>query len=146
MEYDSFFDLEEILKTIESTEIMSIFFPIFLKSVVIDTRSNSNEGPMIRVVPMAGSPQERLRSLSRMSPSFPRATNLKVIPWRKYVESLVELGVWSSIENRFKSRGDFKSLKTCQKILTELRQMEKKEMADVVVGKNYQTIWSAGTE
>ena len=37
MEYDSFFDLEEILKTIESTEIMSIFFPIFLKSVVIDT-------------------------------------------------------------------------------------------------------------
>ena len=143
MDDDFVLDIDEIKKNIDAAEIMSVFFPTFRKAVVIDTRSNSTDGPMIRLMSMAASPQERLRSIRRLRSGFPRVHSLTLIPWTRYVDSLVSLGIWDRIVQRFRDAGQAEAVETCEKVLSELRRLEKDEFAAVVRGENYHTIWSA---
>ena len=143
MDDDFVLDVDEIMKSIDAAEIMSVFFPTFRKAVVIDTRSNATDGPMIRLMPMAASPQERLRSIRRLRPGFPRVHGLTLIPWPRYVDSLVSLGLWDRIVRRFKDAGQTEAVEACDTTLSELRLLEKEEFAAVVRGDNYHTIWSA---
>ena len=133
-------DLDEVKRNIDGAEVMSVFFPNLRRSVVIDTRTNERDGPMVRIMPMVASPQERLRSLR---PAFPRVHTLALIPWPRYVESLVNLGVWERIVNRFEEAGQSEAVAACEVVLEELRAVEKSEMASMVLGENYHTIWSA---
>ncbi|MDP6402498.1 MAG: hypothetical protein QF467_02995 [SAR202 cluster bacterium] len=136
-------NLDDVMKNIDTAEVMSVFFPRFRKAVVIDTRFNEREGPMVRIMPMAASPQERLRSIRRQRINFPRLHNMTVIPWPRYVESLVSLGVWDRVVRRFRGAGQEETVATCNTVLAELRLLEKAEMAAVVIGENFHTIWSA---
>ena len=136
-------DLEGIIRNVSTAEIISLFFPIFRKTVLIDTRHSDAEGPMVRLLPMAASPEERIRSIRRLRPSFPRVRKLALIPWTRYVDSLVSFGVWSVIVKRFKRSGHEGVVEACGSILEELRRLEKAELAAVVMGQNYHTIWSA---
>ena len=143
MDDDLTYDLDEVMKNLDTAEVMSLFFPTLRKSVVIDTRYNDHEGPMVRIVPMAASPQERLRSVRRLRPGFPRLQNLTLIPWPRYVDSLITLGIWDRIVNRFTASGHKEVADACHSILEELQRLEKTELASVVRGENYHTIWSA---
>ena len=69
--------------------------------------------------------------------------NLTVITWPRYVDSLVELGIWERILDRMgaPSRPDVAA--ACNEVQEELRRLEKGELAGVVIGENYHTIWSA---
>ncbi len=136
-------DLEEVLKNIDNAEVMSLFFPTLRKAVVIDTRHSATEDPLVRIMPMVASPQERLKTIRRLRPKFPRLQNLTLIPWAGNIESLVRLGVWERIVNRFVKSGHFEVVNTCQEVLQELRRLEKAELAAAVLGENYYTIWSA---
>lgn len=143
MDNDFVFDLDEIMNSINSAEVMSIFFPTFRKAVIIDTRSNADTRPMVKIMPMVASPQERLRSIRRLRPGFPRVHNLTVVPWPRYVDSLVSLGLWGRIVRRFDESGEADMVKQCEEVLADLKRLEKEEMAAVIRGDNYQTIWSA---
>ena len=131
------------MSNIDNAEVMSVFFPALRKAVVIDTRSNDQEGPSVRIMPMVASPQERARALRRLRPNFPRLRNLTLIPWPRYVDSLVRLGVWDRIVDRFKRSGHDEAVRACRAVMVELRRLEKAGLAAVVRGENYQTLWSA---
>ena len=146
MDSDFVFDLDELMNSINTAEVMSIFFPTFRKSVVIDTRTSSDGRPMMKIMPMVASPQERLRSIRRLRPGFPRVHNLTVVPWPRYVDSLVTLGLWERIVRRFRENNDDEMVQRCADVLSELKVLEKEEMAAVIRGENYQTIWSARGE
>ena len=136
-------DLHEVMKKIDDAEVVSLFFPTLRKAVVIDTRSNEIDGPMIRIMPMVASPQERVRSITKLRSEFPRVKNLTLIPWPRYVDSLANLGVWDRVVKRLKDTGYEEAVSTCQEVLEELRRLEKVELASVVRGENFHTIWSA---
>tara|TARA_B100000949_G_C13909900_1_gene296354 strand:- start:57 stop:494 length:438 start_codon:yes stop_codon:yes gene_type:complete len=136
-------DLHEVMKKIDDSEVVSLFFPTLRKAVVIDTRSNEIDGPMIRIMPMVASPQERVRSITKLRSEFPRVKNLTLIPWPRYVDSLANLGVWDRVVKRVKDTGYEEAVSTCEEVLEELRRLEKVELASVVRGENFHTIWSA---
>ena len=136
-------DLHEVMKKIDDAEVVSLFFPTLRKAVVIDTRSNEIDGPMIRIMPMVASPQERVRSITKLRSEFPRVKNLTLIPWPRYVDSLANLGLWDRVVKRLKDTGYDEAVSTCQEVLEELRRLEKVELASVVRGENFHTIWSA---
>jgi len=142
MNEDYVSNIEEVFENVDQAEVISVSFPTFGKAVVIDTRSNETDGPMLRIMPIVSSPRERVRTLRRLRAGFPRVRNLTVIPWPGYVESLVALGIWDRIQNRFEHQGDDKSAEACQTILTDLRGLEKVEMAAAIRGDNYDTLWS----
>ena len=97
----------------------------------------------VRLMPMASSPQDRVRSIRRLRPGFPRLQNLTLIPWQRYVDSLVDLGVWEKIVSRIEASGDEHAIQACDAVLAELRRLEREETAAAISGDNYQTIWSA---
>jgi len=144
MDGDFVLNLEDVIESVETAEVMSLFFPTFNKAVVIDTRFTDKEGPMICIMPMVESPQERIRSIRRLRPSFQNAQSLSIIPWPRYVDSLTALGVWDRILRRFAESGHQEIVTKCTEILVELRRLEKAELAAVVLGENYHAIWSAG--
>ncbi|MCH7801612.1 MAG: hypothetical protein IIC24_08760 [Chloroflexi bacterium] len=143
MEGNFLFEIDEVLRNVEEAEVMSIFFPSLRRALIVDTRTSEDEGPMVRLMPMASSPQDRVRSIRRLRPNFPRLQNLTLIPWQRYVESLVNLGVWEKIVGRIEASGDKKAVQACEDALIELRRLEREEMVAAIRGDHYQTIWSA---
>ncbi len=136
-------ELDEVMNSIDQAEVMSLFFPTLRTAVIVDTRCNDDEGPLVRIMPMAASPEERLRSLRKLRPSFPRLQALTLVPWTRYVDSLVSLGVWERLVQRVGASGYPEAVAALDPILEELRRLEKAEMVSVVRGDNYHTLWSA---
>ena len=143
MDGDFVIDLDEVMDSLENGEVISLSFQTFNKALVIDTRSNEREGPLVCVCPVVESPRERIRVLRKMRPAFTRASNLTVIPWPKSVASLVSLGVWEKLISRFEREGHHEAVRDCAIVLAELRSLEREEVAAVLTGENYHTIWSA---
>ena len=125
--------------------MISVYFPMLRKSLLVDIRTSFEETPIIRIVPMALSVEERSRSLKKMRPSLDRPQSITVLPWPKYINSLVDLGIWDMILNRLVDSGDSKLLKRSKLILEELYDLELKELATVISGDSYHTIWSRST-
>lgn len=146
MEGDFEIDVNEILIDIKEAEVLSIFFPMFHKSLVVDLRSNERSGPMVRIMPMVASPQERMRAIRRLRPGFPRRHSLSVIGWPRYVDSLQTHGIWQHVIDQLARAGQTDPGEHMSRTLAELRRLEKAEMARVVAGQNYHTIWTAHTE
>ena len=142
MNSDFMYDIDGMIKSIDSADVVSIFFPSFRKALVVDPRSNERHSAMVQIAPMASSPQERLRLIRRQRSGLPRVRNLAVIPWTRYVDSLIRLGLWDKLIERLESEGEDEAVEECERALTELRQMEREELVNAIAGRNYHTIWS----
>ena len=136
-------DVERVMENIDRAEVLSVFFPRLQKALVLDVRANETDGPLVRLLPMLSSPQERLRSIGKLRPGFPQPRSLTVIPWPRYVESLVELGVWERLMGRLSASGVEDAVSRGGVMLRRLRLLELEHLASVVRGKGYHTIWSA---
>ena len=137
-------DPQEVIESVESAEVLSLSFITLRKALVIDTRRSGSEGPLVRIMEIVGSPQERIKSIRRLRAGFPRVRSLTVIPWPRYVDSLVALGIWERILGRVAESGDQAAVTACEEALAELTRLEKAEMAAVVKGESYHTIWASG--
>jgi len=135
-------DLTAIVEQVESAETFSIFFPTLRRSLIVDMRRGPEDGPMVRVLPMARSPHDRLRSLRRMRPHLPRATQMVAIPWPTYVENLVRSGVWAKLQDRMDQINASQAEQDLVRALAELRQYESQELTALIRGDNYDTIWA----
>ena len=65
---------DKIIRHLLEAEVMSIFFPRIGKALIVDTRHNYENGPVVLLDGMVESPEERLRSIKRLrpAPSFPQ--------------------------------------------------------------------------
>lgn len=134
-------DIAQILKSIDTAEVVSMYFPLLRRALLIDFRSNATEGPMVKVVPMVDSIEERFRSLRRLRPRFPRPESITVIPWPKYVRSLERIGIWDRIEQHFMNSEYPTALKACSDGFDELLQIEAAELVNAIRGETYQSVW-----
>jgi hypothetical protein len=96
---------------------------------------------MIRVVPMANTPEERFQSLMKMRPRFGKPDTITIIPWPKYVASIADLGIWDHVVRRFADTGSAEMVRQCDKCFEELARLEREEVARAISGENYETIW-----
>ena len=141
MDGDFRLDIGEIQRTIERAEVISIYFPRLRRTLLADTRFQGEDEPLVKLVPMVDSVEERFRSIRRLRPSFPRPESITVIPWPKNVDSLVRLNIWTKFVSRFVGSGHVNAVRSCSQVLEELRRLEREEMMEVISGHNYHTIW-----
>ena len=147
MDSDFRIDIGEVQRAIDVGEITALYFPLLRKTLLMDTRTTGVDGPMIKVVPMASSPEERFRDLVRMRPRLPKPESINIVPWPKYVASLVRLEVWDHIVRRFLEIGPPEIVKRCEECLEELKRLEREELRRAITGENYETLWDvAGTQ
>ena len=142
MDGDFRIDLDDLLKNVNTAEVITFYFPVLRKTILIDTRFTIDDPPMVRIVQMAGSLDERQRSLRKLRPQFSRPESITVVPWPKYVDSLVDLGVWSKVLERIAYSGHKEAVQQCDEVLREIRRLEKNELAAVISGENYHTVWA----
>ena len=143
MDSDFHIDIGEIKRSIDTGDLVALYFPLLRKTLLMDARSNNLDGPMIKVVPMASSPEERFRELLRMRPRFPKPESITLIPWPKYIASLVRLEVWDTIVRRFLEIGPPEIVRQCDDCLQELYRVEQDELRRAITGENYETLWDA---
>ena len=134
-------DVSEVTRNIDAAEVVALYFPLVRKTLLMDMRTNDIDGAMIRVVPMANTPEERFQSLLKMRPRFRKPDSITIIPWPKYVPSLVDLGVWDHIVRRFADTGSPEIVRECDRCYAELAKLEREEVRRAITGENYETMW-----
>ncbi len=134
-------DVSEVNRNIDVADVIALYFPLLRKTLLMDARTNDVDGAMIRVVPMANTPEERFQSLLKMRPRFRKPDSITIIPWPKYVPSLVELGIWDHIVRRFAETGSPEIVRECERCYAELVKLERQEIARAITGENYETMW-----
>ncbi len=134
-------DVSEVNRNIDVADVIALYFPLLRKTLLMDMRTNDVDGPMIRVVPMANTPEERFQSLLKMRPRFGRPESITIIPWPKYAASLVELGIWDRIVRRYADTGSAESVRECERCHAELVKLEREELHRAITGDQYETLW-----
>jgi hypothetical protein len=134
-------DVDHIARTIAEAEVACLYFPMLRTTLLIDTRTSESVGPLVRLVPMAASAGERLRSLRRLRPQLPRPESITTIPWTQRVEAVCRLGVWECVLDRLADADDPAILESAGDCLRELRGLERRELRRAVTGEQYRTLW-----
>ncbi len=133
--------VDGVFRFIENAQVMAVFFPKFGQSVVVDVREKNGEPPLVRVVPMAQSIAERLRTIKRMRPGLPRPQDIVAVPWVGYINVLKSSGLWGRVVARVEATGNAEAIDATDKVFEELLHMERLELAQVIMGEQYETLW-----
>jgi hypothetical protein len=142
MENNFGLDLEDIFSVIDTAEVILIRLQLVEQRILIDTRRNSVEGPMIALVPRAGSAEERFRSLKRMRPRFPVPDRIMSFQWPRQAGSLKTSGVWDRIVQRLSPDTPDEVAQRCEEVFQELLRLERQEtIAAIRGGEGYETVW-----
>jgi hypothetical protein len=138
-------DLERVGQNIDEADVITIYFPLLGKTLIMDARCNYTTGPMISLVPIATDSIDRYRSFRRLRPQFSRPESISMIPWTNRVGSLDRMGVWPKIIARLESLlgNDCDLRERADACLGELGQLEVREMLRAVSGDQYHTLWAS---
>lgn len=134
-------DVSEVNRNVDVAEVVALYFPLLRKTLLMDFRTNDVDGAMIRVVPMANTPEERFQSLVKMRPRFRKPDSITIIPWPRYVQSIADLGIWDHVVRRYADTGSPEIVRECEKCFGELVKLEREEIARAITGENYETMW-----
>ncbi|HIF71109.1 MAG TPA: hypothetical protein EYQ61_00855 [Dehalococcoidia bacterium] len=137
--------VDGVFKFIENAEVLAVFFPKFGQSVVIDVRPKEGEPPLVRVVPMERSIADRLRTIKRMRPALPRPQDIVAVPWVGYVDAIKTSGLWGKVVSRVEDSGFPEAVEAAEKAFNELIRMERCELAQLIMGEQYETLWARPT-
>ena len=141
MDNDYVLNLEDILRTVETAEVIRIRFLLLDKRLLVDNRYNEFEGPLVKIVSRSGSSEESFRNLKRLRPRFPLPEKMTAIWWPKYVNTLYTTGVWQALTKRIADTGFTDAARQCDTILRELLALERQEIKNAISGEGFQTIW-----
>lgn len=129
-------DLDAVRQNIAEAEVITLYFPLLGRTLLVDARCTPDTRTFVRVVPMARDTGERLRSLKRLRPTLPRPESITMIPWHRRVGSVVSTGVWDGLLSRL---DDHPAAEAC---LDHLRTLERAERLDAIMGRRYESIWT----
>jgi hypothetical protein len=135
------------LEDASQVEVWVIYFPAIRKSLIVDTRNNNLDRPMVKVVGMVNSIEERIESIRQMRPRFPRVEKIVFVPLPLDVASIERSVLWSKVTEKFVEAGDRESLTACESSLAELGELEREVKQNhnnrgaVMGGLGFETIW-----
>jgi hypothetical protein len=135
-------DMDEVTKVIDTADVLVVRFAIVDKRLLIDSRVNEQEGPLIVIVSKAGSVEERFKSLKKMRPRFQLPDKIMSFMWPRHIETFRTSGLWERIQARMVSLGGDEMLGRCQQVVEELAREEKTEVLSAIRGgEGYQSLW-----
>ena len=80
--------------------------------------------------------------MEKLRPGFPDVHKMILIPWVRYIYTLRESGIWTTIVDRLEECSYLEAEQAADAIFHELRLLERRELISVVKGSTYETIWS----
>lgn len=144
MDTEYHLDYDAIIKTVRQADVIAFRFVTVPLRLLIDNRFSDADAPMVKLVPPAGSAEERFKSLKVLRPRFRLPQRISAIWWPRYINGLIDTGVWDAITQRIIDGGHAATATECNELLRELRRMERLEMVNAIGGEGYRTLWPAG--
>jgi hypothetical protein len=142
MENDFGLDLQEIIKVVNTAEVLVVRFTIVDKRLLVDARHNQDEGPLIKLVPRATSVEERFRHLKQVRPRFPLPERIMTFMWPRHVEVLQTSGIWQRIVDKLAVLGYAGIAEECEAVYRQLVAEEKAQVVAAIRGEGgYQSLW-----
>jgi hypothetical protein len=138
-------DLDAIIATVRSADVLAFRFVTVAERLLIDNRFSEADPPMVKLVPRAASAKERFKSLKILRPRFRLPDKITAIWWPRYVQGLVDSGIWAAIVQRIVDSGYPDAAQECEALFAELQGMERAELHRAIEGEGYQTLWPAAS-
>lgn len=130
-----------IIEAIQSAEVVSLFFPRFGKTLMLDLRHTVEIPPWVSIDDMVSSPQERLVRFEQMRPLLPLPDELRIAAWVGSVESLRDAGIVDAMLERCSETGDVSIVEQCREAITALDTYERQHLRAMIRGEMSRTIW-----
>lgn len=141
MDNDYELNVDEIVQTVESAEVLTLRFVVLSQRLLIDARFSSIDGPLLKLVPAVKTAEERFRSLKQLRPRFRIPEKICSVWWPKHIESLATSGVWPAIARRIIDSSSPGAAQLCEEVFQELLTLEQEEIRNAILGKGYQALW-----
>ncbi|HYM16825.1 MAG TPA: hypothetical protein VEZ14_14835 [Dehalococcoidia bacterium] len=137
-------DLDEVRRVIDAADVLVVRLSVTDRRLLIDARTNDDFGPMIKVVPRAGSAQERFRALKMLRPRFRSPERILTFQWPRHARGLAESGIWDHLARRLCALGWSDTAAQCDEAYSQLLHEERHvELAAIKGGEGFHTKWSA---
>jgi hypothetical protein len=139
-------DLDEVRRVIDAAEVLVVRFAVTDRRLLVDTRTNDNDGPMIRVVAPVASGEERFKALKIMRPRFRSPERILTFQWPRHARAMVEAGLWDHVARRLVAVGGDGAAAQCDEALRDLLAAEREvEVAAILGSEGFKTIWGERT-
>ena len=136
-------DVTEIEGIVKSADVFAAGFRLFPERLLIDTRHDDSEMPMVAIVDPVESVQERFFWLGQHRPSLGMPRSFMFFYWPHSAAFLQESGLWDQIVDRVVSSGFTGARETCDDALRDLVERERSATVDAILGNSrFQTLWS----
>ena len=137
--------LNQVLSGISEAEIITIFFPLLRRALIIDTRHSDGLGHMVGVLPQVGSMEERIAVIEQLRPQFGKVRSIISIPWIKPISSLREQGITDRLIERLSDAQMPSSIAydAVRGAVNQLSKVEHRAFVALIQGKGYETLWIA---
>jgi hypothetical protein len=137
--------LSQVFSAISEADVISIFFPLLRRSLVIDMRDAPQTVPMVQVMGQVNSVEERINSIEQMRPGMGKIRSILAVPWLKSVRSLEEVGIVDSLVERLAQGGMSPpdGGKALRDAVNQLWKIEMLAFNGLIRGEGYKTLWTA---
>ena len=130
-------DLAEVKKVVESSDVFTIGFRIFPQRLLVDTRRQEDEGPLVTVAEPVATVEERFFWLGQKRPRFGPPQRFIFFIWPYSIAFLEQCGIVEAIRQRCQT-----ALDQVEEALAQLRRLERQAIEDALLGRNYHAIWA----
>jgi hypothetical protein len=139
---DQFFG--QVFSAIKEADVISIFFPLLRRALVIDMREAPDSPPMISVQGQVNSMEERIDRIERARPGLGKIRSILGVPWLKSVRDLEETGVTTRLVERLSEAGmpPAESEPILRAAIDRLWKIERMSFVGLIRGEGYRTIWT----
>jgi hypothetical protein len=137
--------LGQVFSAIVEADVISIFFPLLRRALVIDLRDAPESPPIIRVLGQVNSMEERIASIERLRPGVAKIKSILGVPWLKSVRNLEELGIIDKLVERLTQAGmqPSESERALRDAIDQLWKIERLAFTGLIRGEGYRTLWVA---
>ena len=133
-------DFEEITRLVNTADVFTVAFSNFPERLIVDTRSNDIEAPLVQVVEPARSARDRMNWLNRRRPSLGTPETFSFFAWPHSPGFMVQSGVWDRIRNRVEE-GESQVSVQCDLAITALLNLDRDATFAVLRGEHCLTLW-----
>ena len=135
----------EILTGIGEAEVITIFFPLLRRALVVDTRHDIDCGPMVQVDKQARSMEERIAGIEKMRPQLGRVRAILGIPWVRSVKRLHQEGIADCLFRRLLATNmtPYEAQSAVDRAIEQLWRYEQMAFTRMIEGTGFATLWTA---
>jgi hypothetical protein len=134
-------DFDEITRLMNSADVFAVGFATFPERLIVDTRSDLHEAPLVQVVEPARSARDRMVWLTRRRPSLGTPEAFSFFAWPHSPAFMVSSGIWQRLRRRVDADRDSEVGVQCDLAIKQLQNLDREATLALLKGEHCLTLW-----